>query len=177
MAPWPFAGGQDFLDNLAGLDPGCILLDMRMPKVDGIAVLTQLAESGVHWPVIAMTGHGDVALAVNAMKLGALDFLEKPMEEDVLGDVLDRAFAKLSEATAHRGKIEAARERIAKLTSRETAVLRGIVGGRANKTIAANLGISVRTVEMHRENLIKKLGVKNGAEAAAYAVESGMSAS
>lgn len=110
------------------------------------------------------------------MKQGALDFLEKPMDKDVLNDVLDRAFIELSTRSASQAKIEAARERIDKLTEREREVLRGIVTGRANKAMAMDLGITVRTEQMHRENPIRKLSVKNGAEAAACGVEARMSA-
>jgi len=174
---WPFAGGRDFLDGLDGLSPGLVLLDMRMPDPDGLGVLRELRRRNINWPVIAITGHGDVKLAVNAMKLGAFDFLEKPIEDEDLGSVLERGFAELCRRRAARERMDAARSRLDTLTAREIFVLKAIVEGKGNKEIASAADISVRTVEMHRQNLIKKLGVRNTAEAAACAVEAGLVAS
>jgi two-component system response regulator FixJ len=167
----PFAEAADFLDRLATLRPGVILLDVRMPRIDGMDVLAELGRREVDWPVIVMTGHADVPIAVTAMKRGAVEFLEKPFEEDVLIEALTRSFALLDERTlaiAERGAIAA---KLGRLSPREREVLRLVAAGEPNKLIAHALDLSVRTVEMHRANLMTKLGVRSAAEAVAYAVQ------
>jgi FixJ family two-component response regulator len=171
---WPFSGGGDFLHGFEALKPGLILLDMRMPEPDGLSVLRIFAERNLEWPVIAMTGHGDVGLAVRSMKLGAFDFLEKPFEDDELSTTLELGFVALGDRCLARARWNAARRRVAPLTGREKSVLVGIAKGQLSKEIAVLLGIGIRTVEMHRNNLIKKLGVRNAAEAVACAVSAGL---
>jgi FixJ family two-component response regulator len=168
---WPFSSGGDFLHGLETLKPGLILLDMRMPEPDGLGVLRNLSERKIGWPVIAMTGHGDVKLAVDSMKLGAFDFLEKPIEEGDLSTRLESGFVALGDRCSVQRRLNASRDRIAVLTGRERAVLLGIANGQLSKEIASTLGMGVRTVEMHRNNLIRKLGVRNTAEAIRCAVE------
>lgn len=159
-----FASGRDFLDEVDALSSGCVLLDIRMPEIDGLAVLDELAAKVQRFAVVAMTGHGDVNTAVSAMKRGALDFLEKPFTDAAVTDVLTKLFQALpahADASAER---EDAVARVAKLTMRERDVLRGLVAGLPNKAVANKLGIGVRTVEMHRTNLMVALGAKSLAE-------------
>ncbi|MBA3677502.1 MAG: response regulator [Sphingosinicella sp.] len=161
----PFASGGDFIDSLDHLEPGCILLDVRMPDIDGIEVLGELARRDISWPVIIMTGHGEVALAVETMKLGAIDFLEKPFEEDLLHASLQRAAALLETEAGESERRREAKSRVASLTEREREVLRGLLAGMPNKLIAHRFGISLRTAEMHRANMMQRLGVKSLADA------------
>lgn len=170
----PFASGADFLAALPDLEPGCILLDVRMPDMDGLAVMAELGARGIDWPVIFMTGHGEVPVAVEAMKLGAIDFLQKPFAEQALLACFDRGFALLDERSADAGRRADARSRIEHLTTREREVLQGLRAGLSNKLIADRLGISLRTVEMHRGNMMDRLGVDNLAEALTLAMESGL---
>jgi two-component system, LuxR family, response regulator FixJ len=167
----PFASGSDFLENLDDLQPGCILLDIRMPQIDGFEVMAELRQREIDWPVIVMTGHGEVAIAVRAMKLGAIDFLEKPFSEEALLACFETAFALLAERGATARRRQEAVGRIAQLTGRETEVLRGLLAGRSNKLLANDLGISLRTVEMHRGNMMARLGVDNLAEALGLAMQ------
>ena len=160
-----YESGSDLLKAGNYLDDGCILLDIRMPGMDGLEVQQALQDKGVRLPVIIMTGHGDVSLAVRAMKAGAVDFIEKPFEKQALLASLEEGFARLSrkEATANRQKD--AELRLQGLTARERDVLDGLAQGLPNKTIAYDLGISPRTVEIHRANLMTKLGVRSLSEA------------
>jgi|APFEC2959095136_1045048.scaffolds.fasta_scaffold00492_11 two-component system response regulator FixJ len=159
-----FETGEAFLDRLADLTPGPILLDIRMSGIDGIGVLAVLAERGVKWPVIMMTGHGDVAIAVTAMKMGAIEFLEKPFNPETLIESLTRGFAILSETSAIEQEKAAARSRLAALTPRESDVVHSLIDGSANKIVAYKLGLSPRTVEMHRANAFAKLGLRSIAD-------------
>jgi two-component system response regulator FixJ len=174
MRTRPFASGLDFIDSLEHLEPGCILLDVRMPDIDGVEVLEELAKREITWPVIIMTGHGEVSLAVQTMKLGALDFLEKPFEEDLLQTCLGRASAALAKDTGEADIRREAKVRIERLTERERDVLQGLVGGLSNKLIAHRLGISLRTAEMHRANMMHRLGVKSLADALRIASQAGL---
>jgi two-component system response regulator FixJ len=164
-----YANADDFLSALEHLPPGCVLLDIRMAGTDGIEALRALATQGIDWPVIMMTGHAEVPLAVAAMKGGAIDLLEKPFEEELLIAALARGYAKLSEQGQQRTIAKALKTKLAMLSPREREVLRHLVTGVANKRVATILGLSVRTVEMHRANLLRKLDVKSLAEAAVYA--------
>lgn len=170
----PFASGSDFLSALPDLAPGCILLDVRMPDMDGLAVMGELARRDVDWPVVFMTGHGEVPIAVEAMKLGAIDFLQKPFSEEALLGCFQRGFARLDERGESARRRTAARARVEQLTAREREVLNGLLSGLSNKLIADRLGISLRTVEMHRGNMMDRLGVDNLAEALTLAMEAGL---
>jgi two-component system response regulator FixJ len=170
----PFASGQDLLDSLTQLLPGCILLDIRMPEMDGFAVMAELAGRGIEWPVIVMTGHGEVAVAVRAMKAGAIDFIEKPFDEALLLASLERGFQLLEDRREKSDRRRAAEERVAELSSREHEVLRGLMAGLANKLLARRLDISLRTVEMHRANMMDRLRVGSLAEALTLAVQAGV---
>ena len=170
----PFASGSDFLASLPDLAPGCILLDVRMPDMDGLAVMAELARREVDWPVVFMTGHGEVPIAVEAMKLGAIDFLQKPFSEEALLGCFQRGFGLLEERGESARRRASARARVEQLTAREREVLNGLLAGLSNKLIADRLSISLRTVEMHRGNMMDRLGVDNLAEALTLAMEAGL---
>jgi two-component system, LuxR family, response regulator FixJ len=170
----PFGSGIDFLEAIPDLEPGCVLLDIRMPQMDGFEVMAELARRGIDWPVIVMTGHGEVPVAVRAMKLGAVDFIEKPFSEEALLGCFGHAFALLGERETAGKRRRAARERISQLTARETEVLEGLLAGESNKQLATRLGISLRTVEMHRGNMMERLEVASLAEALTLALEAGL---
>jgi two-component system, LuxR family, response regulator FixJ len=169
-----YSSGTEFLSQTKSLAPGCILLDIRMPEVDGLQVQSVLRERGVLLPVIIMTGHGDIAIAVQAMKGGAVDFIEKPFEKTVLLGALAHAFAQLADAAATHGRAEEAKARLKVLTPREREVLEGLVRGHPNKTIGYDLGISPRTVEIHRANVMAKLRVSSLSEALRVAFAAGL---
>ena len=156
------------------LSKGCILLDVRMPEMDGLQVQKALQERGVALPVIVMTGHGDVNVAVQAMKAGAVDFIEKPFEKAILLSALEEGFARIDHAGRHYKRADEARVRLQTLTPREHDVLEGLVRGHPNKTIAYDLDISPRTVEIHRANLMSKLGVASLSEALRIAFAAGL---
>lgn len=170
---WPFGGGREFLEIFGHLMPGCVLLDMDGP--DGLEMLGALVARETGWPILAMSGRPKVALAVEAMKLGALDFLEKPVDAAKLAAALQPAWSAL-EASLEQGEARrVAQDRLARLTARELDISLALFSGRSNKTVAHDLGISVRTVEMHRAHIMAKLGVKSIAEAAVMATHAGLS--
>ena len=171
-----FVSGSELLKQ-RDLAPGCILLDVRMPDMDGIEVQQALHARGVTFPVIVMTGHGDIDVAVQAMKHGAVDFIEKPFEKAVLLAAIEEGFARIENIDRNRTLATDARVMLEALTPRERDVLLGLARGYPNKTIGFNLGISRRTVEIHRANLMTKLGVASlsGALRIAFAAESGES--
>jgi two-component system response regulator FixJ len=158
-----------FLDAALGLSPGCVLLDIKMPGMDGLELQSLLVKGNVPLPVIVMTGQGDVQSAVQAMKAGAVDFLEKPYSDELLLKAIESALAGADRANVDREAAEAT-ERIAALSPRELEVLNALVAGRPNKVIAFDLGISVRTVEVHRARMMERLGVRQLAEAVRLAV-------
>ena len=160
-----YSSGADLLKEAKSLEPGCILLDIRMPGMDGLEVQQALKDRGVSLPVIIMTGHGDVPLSVRAMKAGAIDFIEKPFEKETLISAIDAGFARLRRSDSGRERAKEAGVRLQVLTQREREVLDGLAQGLPNKTIAYDLGISPRTVEIHRANLMSKLGVRSLSEA------------
>lgn len=160
-----YESGVDLLKNSSKLELGCILLDIRMPGMDGLEVQQALQEKGVGLPVIIMTGHGDVGLAVKAMKAGAVDFIEKPFEKVALFSSLDEGFRRLSQKELTGERRKDAEVKLQALTAREREVLEGLAQGLPNKTIAYDLGISPRTVEIHRANLMSKLNVRSLSEA------------
>jgi two-component system response regulator FixJ len=160
-----YESGVDLLKQVRSLEPGCILLDIRMPGMDGLDVQQALREQGVALPVVIMTGHGDVSLAVRAMKAGAVDFIEKPFEKAGLLAALEIGRTRLEQAERSRERAGEAALRLQALTPRERDVLEGLAQGLPNKSIAYDLGISPRTVEIHRANLMTKLGVRSLSEA------------
>jgi len=160
---------QAVLNAAPSLSSGCILLDLQMPGMDGLELLARLGELGIELPVIVVTGHGDVPTAVRAMKAGAVDFIEKPIDETQLFAAIDAALSEKKFAIRDRA-VAGATERMARLSPRERQVLEGIAVGRPSKLIAYDLGISVRTVEVHRAHMLDRLGVRNMAEAIRIAV-------
>jgi two-component system response regulator FixJ len=160
-----YDSGLQLIKAAAGLETGCILLDIRMPGMDGLEVQKALRDKGVALPVIIMTGHGDVSLAVQAMKAGAVDFIEKPFEKAVLLSGIEHAMERLKRSAASQDRAGEAIVRLQALTPREREVLEGLAKGLPNKTIAYDLGISPRTVEIHRANVMSKLGVRSLSEA------------
>ena len=146
-----------FLKALPRATTGCIITDVRMPEIDGMELLRRLNEKGSSLPVIVMTGHGDVPLAVEAMKLGAVDFLEKPFDDEALLTAVRMALTRnRADSEQELRKVEV-KERLASLSQREQQVLDGLIAGHPNKTIAFDLGISARTVEVYRANLMTKM--------------------
>jgi two-component system response regulator FixJ len=160
-----YESGVDLLKNPGDLSHGCILLDIRMPGMDGLEVQQALRDKGVTLPVIIMTGHGDVTLAVRAMKAGAIDFIEKPFEKATLLGAIEQGVKRLRDVEKGHDLAKDATVRLGALTPRERDVLGGLAQGLPNKTIAYGLGISPRTVEIHRANLMTKLEVRSLSEA------------
>ncbi|QZD86868.1 response regulator transcription factor [Qipengyuania psychrotolerans] len=154
-----FESGAELLSTVDNLDPGCILMDIRMPGPDGLDVQDEIGERGITFPVVVMTGHGEVELAVRAMKAGAVDFIEKPFDKPQLISAIEEASQRLNDADRWRTTKNEAQARLQPLTTREREVLEGLVKGWPNKTIGYDLGISARTVEIHRANLMSKLDV------------------
>jgi two-component system response regulator FixJ len=162
-----YDGPSAFLAAVGDLADGCIITDVRMPQMNGLELMRRIREMGVAMPVIVMTGHGDVPLAVEAMKSGAADFLEKPFsDEDLLGAV------KIALAP-RQGEVEL-RGRLDQLSARERQVLDGLVEGQPNKAIARDLGISDRTVEIYRAKVMSKMGAENFAELIRLALRAGV---
>ena len=158
-----------FLNALPRVSDGCILMDIRMPGMDGLELQSCLPDFNISLPVIVMTGQGEVQAAVRAMKAGAVDFLEKPFDDDILFTAIEAALAKVKQEDRAE-EVDKAARRIAMLSPREREVLDGLVAGRPNKVIAFNLGLSVRTVEVHRARMMDRLGVRQLAEAIRLAV-------
>ena len=146
-----------FLDRVAGMERGCIVTDIRMPGMSGLELVQRLNERGVKDPVIVITGHGDVPLAVQAMKAGVSDFIEKPFADDQLLGAIRTALARGSSIRQEEEEKSRIAERIGSLSQREREVLDGLVDGKPNKIIAFDLGISARTVEIYRANLMTKM--------------------
>lgn len=169
-----FASGDDFIGNETGEKFSCVLLDLHMPGKDGLAVLTVLRERGDSPPVIVITAHGDLAVAVAAMKLGACDFIEKPYEAGDLLTAIKVALNSNSGVTDAKLSRDRATALVDTLTSRQRQVLLGILKGQQNKIIAFELGLSIRTVETYRAQLLEKLHVRGTAEAVRLALAAGL---
>ena len=160
-----WTSGTEFLKEVRHAEQGCILLDVRMPEIDGLGVQRALTERGVMMPVVIMTGHGDLSIAVQAMKAGAVDFLEKPFEKAALLAAIEDAFSRIDASDRAASRAADAEVILSALTPRERDVLEGLAKGLPNKTIAYDLDISPRTVEVHRANLMTKLGVRSLSDA------------
>jgi two-component system response regulator FixJ len=152
-----YASATEFLAAAPSLTGGCVVTDVRMPQMDGLELLRRLRALDLALPVIVMTGHGDIALAVEAMKAGAIDFFEKPFGDDAMLAAVRRALGCRREESAREAERDAVKERLASLSARERQVLEGLVAGKPNKTIAFDLGISARTVEIYRANVMTKM--------------------
>jgi two-component system response regulator FixJ len=166
--------GVEFLETFDAAIPCCILLDIHMPAMDGLEVQRQLAERGVSYPVIVLTGQGDISIAVQAMKNGAFEFLEKPYLNEVLQAAVRDAFARLEATHEDRAMTVESKLLIARLTARETQVMQGLLAGLPNKLIAYGLGISVRTVEIYRANVMEKLDARSLSTAVRIALAAGV---
>lgn len=151
----------DFLAIAAEIRNGCLITDLRMPDMDGVELLRRLRDSDMLLPAIVITGHGDVQMAVDAMKNGAIDFIEKPFSDEVLIDSIGRAASRAAQRVQNESVLEQIRQRLASLSERERQVLKGVVDGQANKTIAFELGISPRTVEVYRAGLMSKMQARS----------------
>jgi two-component system response regulator FixJ len=163
-----------FLRSAASLRGGCVLMDVRMPGMDGLELQRRLAEAGVRLPIIIMTAYGDVPAAVRALKAGAVDFIEKPFDDEVLLAAVHAALQRGAEdrrAEAERAKLIA---RLESLTPRERTVLDGLIVGHPNKTIAYDLGISPRTVEVHRARIMEKMGARSPSDLVRLAFAAGL---
>jgi two-component system, LuxR family, response regulator FixJ len=176
--PVLYATPADVIERASGLSEGCMVLDLRLPGMHGLELQARLAQMGVHLPVILMTGQGDVPTAVRAMKAGAVDFIEKPFDNERLLAAIEVALGSAGHAEREREAAKAQRDReaaeaaqrIGALSPRERQVLDGLVSGRPNKVIARDLGISVRTVEVHRARMLERLGIRRASEAIRLAV-------
>lgn len=174
LASRPFASAEDFIDEYPSLAAGCIMLDITMPGKDGLSLLADLRASGCEWPVIMMTGHSEVRAAVRAMKLGAIEFLEKPFEETDLAETLGESFSVLAKTGQRCAEATRARAILAALSPRERDVLQLIVEGLSNKLIAHRLDLSIRTIEMHRASLMKSVQGRNTADLMRFAAKVGI---
>jgi two-component system response regulator FixJ len=161
IAVHSFESARAFFDVLPDIDGGCIVTDVRMPEITGIDLLRRVREMKPDLPVILITGHGDVPLAVEAMKLGAADFLEKPFDDDLLIAAVRSALNQGADAAKRNAEIADINEKLAGLSNRERQVLEGLVAGKPNKVIAFDLGISPRTVEIYRANLMTKMAANS----------------
>ncbi len=156
-----YTSSDTFLEECRQLGNACLLLDIMMPEMDGLELQHRLKARSINLPIIFMTGHGKVKMAVEAMKAGAFDFLEKPFNDVVLIDCIRAALEKQAEALRSQVEIERNAEAISQLTKREHQVFELLVDGNSNKSIARKLGISVRTTEVHRANIMRKLNAKS----------------
>lgn len=171
-----YPDGISFLDQITDENDGCILLDVRMPGMDGLAVQNVLNKRGINMPVIILTGHGDVPVAVEAMKSGAIEFLEKPYEKRALVGAIENAFTLLDNQAADDKRSADAKAKLTSLTPREMEVLECLVAGMTNKGIAQALSISPRTVEIHRAHMMEKLQADSLSNALRFAFLAGMGA-
>jgi len=159
-----FGSAAEFLDAYPMGQSGCLIADVRMPEMSGLELQEEMVKRSIDLPVIIITGYGDVDMAVNAMKAGAADFLEKPYKEQELLDRVHKAISQNAEKRQENGKEQKAREGFAQLTPRERQVLEYIVDGEPNKRIAYHLRLSEKTIEFHRSNIMKKLQAKSLAD-------------
>jgi two-component system, LuxR family, response regulator FixJ len=171
-----FASGQEFLDVVSSLGPGCLIVDVRMPGMDGFELQRRLGERRLSIPVIVITGHGDVPMAVRAIRGGAVDFIEKPFSERAIFDSIRLALSRLAahEADSRTTADPAILRRLALLSPREREVLGGLVEGLPNKTIAYDLKISPRTVEIHRARVMDKMQARSLSELVRLALAAGI---
>lgn len=169
-----FESGQAFLDAYQPEFIGCLVLDVRMPDISGMDLHTKLKQQNCTLPVIIMTGHADVDMAVRAMKAGAYDFIEKPYNDSLMLERIQSAIAFDQDNRKEQERIGAVKERLAKLTPREQEVLHYVLKSTANKVIAAKLGISIKTVELHRSNLMAKMQANSVTELVRLALIAGL---
>jgi two-component system, LuxR family, response regulator FixJ len=169
-----FPSGKLFLEQLPPTARGCVIIDVRMPEIGGLEVQQELKRRGINLPLIVMTGHGDVPLAVRAMKAGATDFIEKPFKDDVMCTAIERALQLDHESRNERANAAKIHDRAERLTAREREVLELLVGGHPNKVIAHRMAISPRTVEIHRSRVMEKMQARTLSELVRMTLESGI---
>jgi two-component system response regulator FixJ len=169
-----FESAPNFLDVLPTIDFGCVVSDVRMPEIDGIELLKRLKAGGSLFPVVIMTGHGDVPLAVEAMKLGAVDFLEKPFEDDRLIGMIEAALKQAEPGVKSEAVTIEVQSRIASLSPRERQVMDGLIAGLSNKLIAREYDISPRTIEVYRANVMTKMQAASLSELVRLAMRGGV---
>jgi two-component system, LuxR family, response regulator FixJ len=170
----PFDSATKFLDELSRLDFGCVVSDVRMPGIDGIELLKRMKMLKSPFPIVIITGHGDVPLAVEAMKLGAVDFLEKPFEDDRLIGMIDAAFRQREPSARDEAVTRDLAARIASLSPRERQVMDGLIAGLSNKLIARDYDISPRTIEVYRANVMTKMQANSLSELVRLAMRAGL---
>lgn len=168
-----FGSAQDFLDAYRDDRPGCLVLDIRMPGMSGLELQEKLVERRSILPIIFITGHGDVPMAVEAMQAGAMDFIQKPFRDQDLLDRINQALEKDAKNRAALGELNLIRERLASLTPREREVMDLVVHGKANKVIAGDLDLSQRTVEIHRARVMEKMQASSLAHLVRMVIEVG----
>ena len=156
-----YASAQEFMGSVRPDVPGCIVLDVRLPGMSGLTCQQELAKAGIALPVIFISGHGDVPMTVRAMKAGASDFLTKPFDEQALLDAVEKAIQTDREARAHAARQAELLDRYRALSQREREVMGHVVNGRANKQIAADLGLSLVTIKVHRGQVMRKMLAKS----------------
>jgi len=156
-----FSSGLDFLRQAPNLAPGCVILDVRMPEMDGLELQSRLTELSLGFAIVMITGHGDVPMAVRAMRAGAIDFVEKPFSEDAILESIRLAQSDTNRSTSKDDDNATALARLAVLSPREREVLEGLVAGLPNKTIAYDLGLSSRIVEIHRARVMGKMQARS----------------
>ena len=171
-----FDSAEQLLAELAAGEPGCILLDVRMPGLSGPQLQERLAALGNRLPIVFLTGHGDIPMSVQAIKAGAEDFLTKPVAREKLVASVERALARDAQQRAHDGELEALRLRVSRLTPRESEVFALVVRGKLNKQIAGELGTAERTVKAHRQKVMEKCEARSLAELVRMAERLGMAA-
>jgi two-component system, LuxR family, response regulator FixJ len=168
-----FESAHAFLDAFSSLGFGCVVSDVRMPGIDGIEMLLRIKDFNPHLPVVIMTGHGDVPLAVQAMKLGAVDFLEKPFDDDLLITMVDAGLKRAEPEAKQETLSREIAERVATLSPRERQVMDGLVAGLSNKAIAREYDISPRTIEVYRANVMTKMQAGSLSELVRLAMRAG----
>lgn len=151
-----YASAEDFLEIAGSLRGGCVVTDIRMPEMSGLDLVKQMKERGISLPVVVITGHGDVPLAVEAMRAGVIDFLEKPFDDEALVKSIRTALSTQTQADQQAAERQRFEQMLLTLSAREREVLRGVIAGKMNKVIAYELGISTRTVEVYRANVMSK---------------------
>lgn len=169
-----YASGAEFLDSVEPDRPGCLLLDVRMPGMSGLELQDALQKRSTQLPIIMITAHGDVPMAVRALRAGAFDFIQKPFNDQVLIDRIHDCLAQERQRLSEEANKAEVRERFATLTPREREVLEGIVAGKPNKVLADEMGISIKTVEIHRARVRDKLKADSIPELVAMSLESGV---
>jgi FixJ family two-component response regulator len=174
LATEVFASAQAFLDAYPAPPDGCLVVDVKMPGMSGLELQQRLAADGADLPVIVITGHGDIPMAVKALKSGAFDFIEKPFDDTAFLDSVRSALDQTARERSLRALAASASARIGRLTAREDDVMRQLVVGQPNKVIAHNLGISPRTVELHRARVMEKMRARSLSELVRMAIAIGL---